>query len=228
MKILCIIPAKKKSTELKNKNLKKLGKLPLVEISIKLSKKIKYFDKVFVSTDSNRIQSIAKRNNVLCPFLRPNYLSTKKTPMVKVIRNVLNYFRKENYYPDAIAIMQPTSPLRSIKTINSLCKKFLKFQPDSLGSIEKIKHTFHPKKIIKSKKKEFIIKNFELLSKPNRQEEPEYYGLDGGVLFIFKSKNIKKKIIWGKTLFVAVPKIETFDIDDVEDFKICKLLYSKM
>ena len=45
-KILCLIPARGGSKEIKNKNLLSLKSKPLIYWSIKLAKKIKFFDRV--------------------------------------------------------------------------------------------------------------------------------------------------------------------------------------
>ena len=55
-----------------------------------------------------------------------------------VVTHVLNYLKKnEKYNPDAVAILQPTSPMRTVKTINNACKIFVRKKPDCLTSIEK-------------------------------------------------------------------------------------------
>ena len=56
-KILAIIPARKGSKGLKDKNIKRFAGKPLIYWSIKSAKKSKYINKIIVSTDSKKIQS---------------------------------------------------------------------------------------------------------------------------------------------------------------------------
>ena len=56
--VLCFIPAKKKSTALKNKNLKKINNRSLTEITVALAKKSKLFNKIVLSSDSKLILNI--------------------------------------------------------------------------------------------------------------------------------------------------------------------------
>ena len=73
-KYLCIIPARAGSQGIKNKNIKILDGMPLVEHTIKFSNKIeKYFD-VVVSTNSKKVFSIAKKYQVTGLELRPENL----------------------------------------------------------------------------------------------------------------------------------------------------------
>jgi CMP-N-acetylneuraminic acid synthetase len=53
--ILAIIPARLGSKGIKNKNLKKIGSLSLIEIAIKNAEKSKYLDKIVVTSDDPKI-----------------------------------------------------------------------------------------------------------------------------------------------------------------------------
>ena len=60
-KIVALIPARSKSERLKNKNILKVGKYPLLAIPILAAVKSKIFDKIIVSTDSKKYARIAKK-----------------------------------------------------------------------------------------------------------------------------------------------------------------------
>ena len=53
--ILCIIPARKGSTGLPNKNIKKLAGNPLIEWTLEAALKSRLISKIVVSTDSKKI-----------------------------------------------------------------------------------------------------------------------------------------------------------------------------
>ena len=56
MKIIAIIPARDNSKRIKNKNLLKINNKPILEINYNNLKKTKIFDKIILSSESNRIQ----------------------------------------------------------------------------------------------------------------------------------------------------------------------------
>ena len=60
-KIVCIIPARSGSKGIKNKNIINLKGKPLIYWTIKLAKKVKFFDRVIVSTNSKKYLIFQKK-----------------------------------------------------------------------------------------------------------------------------------------------------------------------
>ena len=58
-RVICVIPARKGSTRIKNKNIINFYKKPLIYWSILSAKKSKYIDNVFVTSDNDKILKIA-------------------------------------------------------------------------------------------------------------------------------------------------------------------------
>ncbi len=227
-KILCVIPARSGSKGIKNKNMVYLKGKPLIYWTIKVAKKIRYFDKIVVSTNSKKIKKFSEKNKVEVPYLRSEKLASDKTPMDDVIRDILKYYKNFNYLPYAVVILQPTSPFRQLSTINNACKIFIKKKLDSLISIEEIKHNHNPKYLF-SNKKNFLKNTLKTLQKKKfRQSEKVYFGLDGGVIFITKTKVINKYIIGGKIGFIKVKMPESIDIDNIDDLNLCKKINLKI
>lgn len=83
----CIIAARSGSKRLKNKNILKISNKTLIEIVIEKAIESKIFDKVFVSTDSNKIAKIAKKSGALVPFLRSKKLSSDKVGILPVLKD---------------------------------------------------------------------------------------------------------------------------------------------
>ena len=77
-KIIGFIPAKKNSIGLKNKNLKKIKKLSLIELAIISSLKSKKISQTFLSSDSDKILRLGKKYKI-------NILKRKKSLCTKEI-----------------------------------------------------------------------------------------------------------------------------------------------
>ena len=125
MKILAIIPARKGSKRLKKKNILKLGNKSLIQITIEFAKKIKSISDIIVSTDDTDVIKIAKKLSVKAPFVRPFYLADDKASMTDVCLHALNFYEKNYQKVDAIILLQPTSPFRSIDSVNNAINKFI-------------------------------------------------------------------------------------------------------
>ena len=127
---LALIPARKNSKRIKNKNIKLLNGKPLIEYTIIEAKKSKLLDKIIVSTDSPTIKEISEKNGIKVYKLRSKKLSSEKAKMLPVLKNALivNNLRKK---AKTIVLLQPTSPLRSAKDIDKAISLFIKKKSDS-------------------------------------------------------------------------------------------------
>ena len=72
-KIYVFIFARSGSKGIKNKNLKKIKDKSLLELSINTAKKINP-DKIFISSDSKKIEAIAKKIKLILSIDQKNYV----------------------------------------------------------------------------------------------------------------------------------------------------------
>ena len=59
---ICIIPARGGSKRIKNKNFKKFNGIPIIVQTLKNLKSTRFFDKIVVSTDHNKIKNLSRIN----------------------------------------------------------------------------------------------------------------------------------------------------------------------
>ncbi len=228
-KIVALIPARSKSERLKNKNILKVGKYPLLAIPILTAKKSKIFDKIIVSTDSKKYARIAKKYGAEVPFLRPKKISSSVSPDYDWVNYTIKNLSKKNINFDIFFILRPTNPFRSHKTILSAWKKFKKYKKaESLRAIEVSKQ--HPGKMW-IRKSNYIIPFFSKSKKGqpyyNQQLKslPKIYKQNAS-LEISKVKVLNQyKTITGKKILPFFTKnYEGFDINEVYDIKYANSL----
>jgi CMP-N-acetylneuraminic acid synthetase len=143
MNIVAMIPAREGSKGIVNKNLRLIGDKPLILYTIKAAKESKRLARVLFSTDSPRMREIALRSGIEAPFLRPRELAEDMTCMVEVMKHCVEWLTKsENYRPDLIVTLYPTSPFRTGWQIDQAIELFLSSGADCLVSVSKQKH--HP------------------------------------------------------------------------------------
>jgi len=223
MKILGLIPARIGSKGLPQKNIKNLLGKPLITYSIDAAKKSKKIDRVIVSTDNLSISKISIKHGAETPFLRPKSISKDDTPIGKVISHSLNFLKKQNYVPDVIVIVQPTSPLRTSNLIDKGVNKLLNCKADSVISVSKIKQHPFGSFSIHQKYLKFFKPNSENFFQ--RQKYPSLY-FPTGALYVFWNKTFKTyKSIYGKKILPLItPQEEAIDIDTTFDFFVCEMI----
>ena len=87
-----------------------------------------------MSSDDNSILEIASKEGVNC-IERPANLAEDSSSMESVIMHSIEQIDKEGIEFKYLILLQPTSPLRDSKDIDSACKKFLQLKADSLISL---------------------------------------------------------------------------------------------
>ncbi len=221
--LLIIIPARSKSKSLKNKNIKILGRDPLVSYSIEAAKCINEKDKIIhLSTDSKIYFDICKKYYDFNYDLRPKNLSKDYSKDIEFLNYTLSYYYKKKIIFKYCIILRPTNPIRKISTLNNSYKLFKKYNYDSLKTIYKTKKTPFKMWFKKGKLIENIFKNnkIERFNFP-RQKLREAYNQTGtieilNINFKKKLKNFSGKKIMG----LEISESEAIDIDNISDLKL--------
>jgi CMP-N-acetylneuraminic acid synthetase len=122
--VICIIPARRNSIRLKNKNIKLIHGKPLIAYTIECALSTKLFDKVYVATNDNKIANISKQYGATVPFLLPEEICKENVASSTACLYLFDNLDKETKFKyDSLICLQPTSPLKSKEDImNSLAK----------------------------------------------------------------------------------------------------------
>jgi len=112
-KVLAVVPARGGSKSIPRKNIRPFAGHPLLAYSIAAGLQAKLVDRVVVSTDDAEIAEVARRYGAEVPFLRPPELAMDSTPDLPVFEHALLWLEKnENYVPDLVVQLRPTTPVR--------------------------------------------------------------------------------------------------------------------
>lgn len=122
-----MIPARKGSERLKNKNFFKLQDEELVRIAIKKAKVIELFDKIYLNTDTSEFEQIAVQESVNF-YLRPKKFGLSHTPSDEVVWD----FFLNHKDCEILVWINAVSPLQKIEEIEGATKYFIKNNLDSL------------------------------------------------------------------------------------------------
>ncbi len=218
---IALIPARKGSKGVKNKNIVRINNKYLIEHTLEQALKSKIIDKVYVSSNDKRIKKITETFKKVNFLFRKNSLSNSKTLMKKVILDFL-YFLKNSYDLKKInlVLLQPTSPQRKAKDIDKAIRLFKKQSKFPLISASE--PISNPHDLIYTKKNKLFSFNKTFENK-NRQDFKSYLFINGSI-YIANAKNYIKKpnfLTRNSTIF-KMGKKHSIEINDYFDLKIIK------
>lgn len=232
IKILGLIPARSGSKRIPRKNIMPLNGKPLIAYTIETAKKSKYINKVLVSTDSKEIASVARRYGAEVPFLRPKSISQDDSTEMQFLEHALEWFLEyENYEPDLIVLLYPTSPFRKPESIDRAIEETRKHpEADSLRSVRLCSE--HPYKMwtiedgylkpfVKAKDSNIHTLSYHLL--------PQVY-IQNASIYITKPSTLrdKKSPVGDKIVPFVMDQLESIDVNNALDFKLAERLMKSM
>jgi len=124
--VLALIPARGGSKSIPRKNILEFAGYPLIAYSIASALAAETVTRVVVSTDDDEISRISRRYGAETPFTRPEEHSRDETPDLPVFIHALEWLRdNEDYQPEIIVQLRPTSPLRRVQHIDEAVYRLL-------------------------------------------------------------------------------------------------------
>jgi N-acylneuraminate cytidylyltransferase len=134
-RILCVIPARGGSKGIPRKNVLPVAGRPLIEWTIRQALACTPELQVVVSTDDEEIAQISRAAGAQVPFQRPAELAQDTTPTEPVVRHALEHHRRTIGEPDAVMLLQVTSPIRLRGTLDRAIAEFEASGGDSLVGV---------------------------------------------------------------------------------------------
>ena len=131
---LCVIPARGGSKGVPRKNLLDVGGKSLIVWTIEQALATEGLD-VLVSTDDEEIASVARAAGARVPWLRPAELAQDTTPTEPVVRHAIERVTAERGRPDAVMLLQATSPVRHDDTLGRALREFEESDVDSMVGV---------------------------------------------------------------------------------------------
>ncbi|MDC0625636.1 cytidylyltransferase [Alphaproteobacteria bacterium] len=214
-KLTSIIGVRKGSQRIKNKNIRKFNSTNLLEIKIKQLKKIKDIDEIIVSSDSDKMLSIAKKLGVTT-HEREAYYASSKANNSEVFENWASFIDS-----DFILYSPVTAPLIKKESIEK-CINFLKKK----SRYKSVATTKLVKEHMWLNDKPF---NYKLSDSPGSQNLPDVMSITFGCSIIKKTDMLKfRNVVTDKTKFIVLDEIEAIDIDTEIEFQFAEFLHKKM
>jgi len=221
--IVCVIPARGGSKGIPRKNLVDLGGKPLLKWTIEAALESKVLSRVIVSTDDKDIASFAREAGASAPFIRPNEIATDDIHSVHVVLHVLDWLNDtEDFAPDGIMMLLPTSPFRSFEHIRGATNLFLSGS-DSVISVVDLGKYMTNFRYMDNDVLEMVAPDEE--KNAQRQGLKKLYSVNGSI-YIAKPNILRLN----ETFHIDGAKgylmdsVSSVDINSLEDLRIARLL----
>lgn len=225
--VIAIIPARGGSKGIPYKNIKNLNGKPLIAWTIEVAQQVSEIDRIYVSTDDEKIAEVAKKYGAEV-IKRPDQYAQDNSLAIDVVKHVISYLNLDD--PNTVIVyLEPTSPLRSKDEIVQ-CMELLTDETNDFTTVATFKEADlnpHRAWIIENNCPETFLKD----ANPwlPRQSLPKVFQLNGSV-YTFYSKVITeeaKHFFTGKTGAVIAPKDRSVDIDDEIDFLFAEMMLNR-
>lgn len=232
-RILGVIPARGGSKGIPKKNIRLMNGEPLISYTIKAAQGCRQLDHVIVSTDSEEIASVVRRYDGEVPFLRPAEFAQDDTPDKPVLLHAVQWLQKnQNYLPDAVVILRPTTPLKTPEIIAGVIQRLFELGSDSVRSVTQVEGVYHPYWMYRQDPETHQVKpvceeSRNFLNKP-RQFLPPIYRLNGVADVIRTETLLHKDYLYGDDMrLFEVPEQYSIDIDNEIEFQLCEILLTR-
>ena len=227
MKILAIIPARGGSKGIPKKNIIPLRGKPLIQYTIDAAQESKYIDKVFLSSDCEEIISVSRGLGLDTEYKRPEYLADDHATTSDVVLDALKWLKeKKGYLPDAVLVLQPTSPLRNSEDIDKAIMQFKQNGQECLVSAHEMIE--NPNECVTDiETEDWLYLSKQNISATRRQDyTKKFYYINGAIYLVNVDfiKQEKKFIKEKKTSFYIMPYERGIDIDEYHHLDIANAM----
>lgn len=227
MKNIAIILARSGSKGLPNKNIRPLNGVPLLAYSVKAAVDSGVFDTVMVSTDSEEYAEIARKYGAEVPFLRSAAAAGDKSSSWTAVREVLDKYEEMGRSFDMLALLQPTSPLRTATHLREayelMCEKNAK-------AISSVCENEMPTNALNYVPDDLCINGF-CEDKSNdqqytpRQKLQTLYRLNGAIYYCKVDAFRTQESIYDDACYAYImDRIHSVDVDDLIDFQMAEAI----
>lgn len=225
MKTLGVITARGGSKGVPGKNLKPLAGKPLLAYTIEAAQRAGVFDRLILSTDDQLIATFARSQGCEVPFLRPSELAQDETPHLPVLQHAVSWLAEhQSYRPDAVVILQPTSPLRRAEHIREAIDLLAARDVDSVLTVSRVPAHMNPMRMLRvdgSGHAVLFVSGEPVRRRINRRQDMPEAWVMNGALYAFRTRVLfapEPSLYGNSTAVVPLPDPYGISIDTPEDW----------
>ena len=213
------------SKGLPGKNLKPLAGKPLIAYTIEAAQVSGVLDRLILSTDDGAIAEAGRALGCDVPFLRPADLARDDTPHLPVIQHAVRWMDEHaGYRPDAVMILQPTSPLRQAEDISASIALLERSGADSVLSVSEVPAHVHPMRTLRVDETGaavLFVTGGPVRQRINRRQDLPAAWVMNGAIYLCRAGVLfagEPSLYGDRVVAYRMPARRGVSIDDAEDW----------
>ena len=226
MFFLGVVPARGGSKQVPAKNLRQMCGKPLIAHTIEVALASSKLSDLCVTTDNGYIMEISGSFGVENLVKRPDVLATDTADIMPVIRHAVESYEEcKDKKIDAVVVLFPTLPLRTVDDLNGSISTFEAGQPaKSLTTVHSVDPRL-PYYLCRENAGKIRSLRGNWPQKSNRQDFKPLYLLDGAIEIslrdqVFSSPTLQEN----NPLFYEIANDHALDIDNEGDWRLVEAM----
>lgn len=225
MKVLGVVTARAGSKGLPGKNLKLLAGKPLLAYTVEAAKASGAIDRLILSTEDEQIADAGGALGCDVPFIRPRDLAQDDTPHLPVIQHAVSWMAdRASYRPDAVMILQPTSPLRQASDIRAAIELLDRSGADSVLSVSEVPAHAHPMRALRiddTGAAVLFVTGEPVRHRINRRQDLPAAWMMNGAIYVCRTHVLfagQPSLYGDRVMVYRMPADRSLSIDDARDW----------
>lgn len=220
MRHLAVIPARGGSKGIPRKNIKPLLGKPLIGYTLEAAREVFPDEEICVSTDDPEIKAYVEDCGLEVPFMRPARLSGDTTGRREVLLHALRHYREKGERPEAVVMLQPTSPLRQARHI----REAMAVYTPELEMVASVMETdANPYYVLFEENSEGFLEPSKEGHFERRQDCPRVWQLNGAV-YVVNPEALRERHHhqFRKTKKYVMDRVSSVDVDTMFDWHVAE------
>jgi CMP-N,N'-diacetyllegionaminic acid synthase len=228
MAVFGLIPARGGSKGIPQKNIAPCAGRPLIGWTCEAAVRSTRLARTIVSTESEQIARVAAEWGVEAPFLRPSELALDATPSIDVMLHALDKLEESGADVTGLALLQPTSPLRTSAHIDAAVQLFISSGAESVVSVLEVPHRFQPAFLLRERDGWLEPLAGTTHTVTRRQDLTPLFTRNGPAVLVVSPALLRAGRLYGeRTRAHFMSAEESVDVDDMADLRYAEFLLGR-
>ena len=212
---LALVPARMGSKGVPGKNLCRIGGVSLTALAVRCALEAGLFARVVVSTDGDEIAAEGRLAGAEV-IRRPAELASDAANVVDVIAHVLDSLAAGGFTPAVVALMEPTSPLRTPDMVRAALAAL--DGADAVFTVSEVPRRFHAVKQFQLDEDGYAQRALRDVPMPVRRQELGRTFVQNGAVYVFRTSTFRahRSVLGPKPRALEVTE-PIVNIDTLED-----------